>query len=345
MNDAPELWAGAECTINRVGERWRDQALLTGFRHRLDDLDRLASLGTRRVRLPILWEQSQPDPNVSPDFAWAARALARVRDLGMQAIVGLLHHGNGPAHTSLVDERFPALFARYARSVAERFPDQRWWTPINEPLTTARFACLYGVWYPHHRDDRSFVRALLHEVRATVLAMRAIREVNPQAELVQTDDVGHTRCTPSLIDQAAFDNERRWLAFDLLAGKVDDHHPLRDWLLGCGVEEQELQQLRENPCPPDIIGINAYVTSERFLDERLDLYPPHLHGGNERQRYVDIETARAHGGLIDGFAGRLKEAHARYGLPLALTEVHLGCTREEQMLVPPGLACGGTSPT
>jgi len=103
-----------------------------------------------------------------------------------------------------------------------------------------------------------------------------------------------------------------------------------DWLCGCGVE-RELRQLLAEPCPPQIIGINAYVTSERFLDERLELHPPHLHGGNGREAYVDIETVRVHGQLIDGFAGRLREAHARYRLPLAITEVHMGCTREEQM--------------
>jgi dTDP-4-dehydrorhamnose reductase len=112
---------------------------------------------------------------------------------------------------------------------------------------------------------------------------------------------------------------------------VDERHPLWDWLLGCGACERQLARLCEDPCPPDVIGINAYVTSERFLDERLELYPPELHGGNGRQAYVDVETVRAHGAPIDGFAGRLREAHARYGLPLAITEVHMGCTREEQM--------------
>ena len=32
-----ELWVGPECTINRVDERWRDQAELTGFARRPDD--------------------------------------------------------------------------------------------------------------------------------------------------------------------------------------------------------------------------------------------------------------------------------------------------------------------
>ena len=325
-----ELWVGPECTINRIGDEWRDQSELTGFTRRPGDIDRLASLGATRIRLPVLWERVATRGGAL-DFGWADEALARSRAAGLQPIVGLLHHGSGPGHTSLVDPRFPALFADYARRVAERYPEIDAWTPINEPLTTARFACLYGLWYPHAADDRSFVRALLNQVQATVLAMRAIRAVNPAAQLVQTDDLGFTRATPALAHQAAFDNERRWLAFDLLCGRVDTQHALWPWLRARGASACELARLVEAPCVPGIVGINAYVTSERFLDERLDLHPPHLHGGNGVQAYADVEAVRVHGGLIDGFAGRLREAHARYGLPLAITEVHLGCTREEQM--------------
>jgi dTDP-4-dehydrorhamnose reductase len=43
--------------------------------------------------------------------------------------------------------------------VAARYPWLRDYTPVNEPLTTARFSGLYGVWYPHHRNTHSFVRA------------------------------------------------------------------------------------------------------------------------------------------------------------------------------------------
>lgn len=327
---ALELWVGPECTINRIGGRYRDQSELTGFSNRADDFDRLAKLGAKKVRLPVLWERVARAPG-ELDFAWVDAAMTRLQAAGIEPIVGLLHHGSGPRHTSLVDPRFPMLFARYARRVAERYPRQLLWTPINEPLTTARFSCLYGLWYPHAQDDHSFVRALLNQVRATTLAMRAIREINPLARLLQTDDLGHTRSTPALANQAAFDNERRWLAFDLLCGRVAPGHPLWRWLLGCGAGEAELNELRREPCPPDIIGINAYVTSERFLDERLQLHPPHLHGGNASRAYVDMETARGHGQLIDGFAGRLRETHERYALPVAITEVHMGCTREEQM--------------
>ena len=82
------------------------------------------------------------------------------------------------------------------------------------PLTTARFSGLYGFWYPHERDDRAFAQMLVNECRASVLAMQAIREVNPRAQLVQTEDIGKVYSTPLLAYQAEFENERRWVTLD-----------------------------------------------------------------------------------------------------------------------------------
>jgi dTDP-4-dehydrorhamnose reductase len=326
-----ELWAGPECSVNRVGDRWFDQLEATGFAQRLDDLDRLASLGITKLRFPLLWERTAPEGPEQADWRWADERLARLQALGIEPIVGLVHHGSGPPGTHLLDPAFPGKLAAFAAAVARRYPWLRLYTPVNEPVTTARFSGLYGLWYPHERRDRSFVRALLHEVQATVLAMRAIREINPDAQLVQTDDLGHTRSTEPLAYQAEFDNARRWLGFDLLCGRVDRDHTLWKHLVANDAAPEELLALVERPCPPAIVGVNAYITSERFLDHRLEHYPAALHGGNGRDRYVDVDIARVCGEPIGGFAARLREAHERYGLPLAITEAHLGCTREEQL--------------
>jgi dTDP-4-dehydrorhamnose reductase len=328
---ALELWAGPECSVNRVAEVYRDQLEYSGFAHRIDDLDRLAGLGIRRLRFPLLWERTAPEASGELRWRWSDERLARLRELGVEPIVGLLHHGSGPRYTNLLDPVFPERFAAYAQAVADRHPAIEAYTPINEPLTTARFSGLYGFWYPHRNDDVSFVRALLNQLRGTVLAMRAIRAVNPNAELVQTEDLGYTDSCLRLRYQARFENHRRWLTFDLLTGRVDRHHPFWRYLREAGASEHELAFFCEQPCPPDVIGINCYVTSERFLDDRLTLYPRQLHGGNRRHRYVDVETVRVEGGRFGGFAARLREASARYGRPVAITEAHLGCSRDEQL--------------
>lgn len=239
-----ELWVGAECTINRLGKRWYDQSTKTGFATRAGDLERLASIGAKRVRLPALWERAAAAGGDTLDWRWPDFAFARLCELGMSPIVGLLHHGSGPATTSLVDPRFPARLANYARRVAERYPEQRFGTSVNEPVTTARFSGLYALWYPHRSSDRDFVRMLLHQIRGSVAAMREIRRVSPAAELIQTDDVGHTGCTPALADQSELDNERRWLGFDLLCVRVDRHHPLWQYLIDDA--ESDATQWRDN---------------------------------------------------------------------------------------------------
>jgi dTDP-4-dehydrorhamnose reductase len=331
MGTLPEVWAGVECTVNRVGERYYDQLARNGHHDRPDDIDRLASLGVRAVRFPVLWERVAPD-GAAPDWSWSDERLGRLRELGVRPIVTLLHHGSGPRSTSLVDPGFPERFADFARSAAERYPWVEDWTPINEPLTTARFSALYGVWYPHARDDRSFALAFVHQLRGIGAAMRAIRTVVPGARLVQTEDLGKVHATPGMAYQAAYENERRWATFDVLTGRLAPGDAFWGYLVDVGgIPADALHALVDAPCPPDLLGVNHYLTSERFLDRRLSRYPAHTHGGNWRHRYADVEAVRVLGDGCDGPERLLRETWERYRLPIAVTEVHLACTREQQL--------------
>jgi dTDP-4-dehydrorhamnose reductase len=216
--------------------------------------------------------------------------------------------------------------------VAERYPWIEDWTPVNEPLTTARFSGLYGHWFPHGRDYPTFLTCLRNECLGTLEAMRAIRRAIPQARLVQTEDLGKTFSTDRLAYQARHDNSRRWLSFDLLCGRVDARHDWWGWMRWAGATDAELESLLGGEARPDLIGINHYLTSDRYLDHRTELYPWLEPGGNGRDTYVDAEAVRVK--RLDrktGFAARLREAWTRYGIPMAITEVHHGCTRDEQL--------------
>jgi len=327
----PELWGGVECTVNRVGDRWFDQLRRNGHRYRLSDFDRFAALGLEALRMPVLWESVAPEGLERADWSWATRRLERLRALDIRPIVGLVHHGSGPAGTDLLDEGFVEGLARFARAAAERFPWVTDWTPVNEPLTTARFSALYGHWYPHHRDYPSMVRALLVQIRATARAMEEIRRVIPGARLVQTEDMGRTTGTASLWDQVEFENHRRWLSLDLLFGRVRPGHPLHDFLLEQGAPAAELQGLADAPCPPDVVGLNYYVTSDRWLDERMELHPRWAHGGNGTQSYADVHTTLGHPRDFFGHRAVLSSAWERYRTPVALTEVHQGSHRPDQL--------------
>jgi len=329
--DKPTIWGGIECTINRIGDEYKDQLNYSGHYVRPGDLEAIADLGIDTIRYPVLWEKHQPDKNKKINWQWTDRQFETMRDLKMTPVVGLLHHGSGPAFTHLLDPEFPYLLATYAYEVASRYPWIKYYTPVNEPLTTARFSGLYGLWYPHHTSEISFYRMLLNELKATVLSMKAIRSINPSAELVQTEDLGKSHSTPLLAYQANFENDRRHLTFDILTGRVRPGHPHYDYMIGCGIREDEIHFFLEHPFAPHILGLNYYVTSERWLDESLEKYPHQTLGGNGRQRYADTEVVRANPGAYSGFKILATEIWERYGIPIAVTECHLHCTREEQL--------------
>ena len=246
-----EIWGGLECTINRVGNDYFNQL---DYSHRETDHIRFAELGIQKIRYPILWESHQPSLHQNISWQKTAAQLGQLRSLGIEPIAGLLHHGSGPLFTHLLHPEFACQFANYAALVARRFPWLNYYTPINEPLTTARFSGLYGLWYPHSRDDLSFLRILINECKASMMAMQSIRKINASAQWIQTEDLGKTHSTALLSYQADFENYRRWLGFDLMAGRVNAQHPLWDYLLWAGIKPAELHYFEEHPLQPDLPG-------------------------------------------------------------------------------------------
>jgi dTDP-4-dehydrorhamnose reductase len=326
-----EIWGGVECTLNRVKDRYFNQLIRSGHWQRPEDIQLFASLRLKTLRYPVLWESVAPEGDLTnADWNWTDERLNLLNENGIHPIAGLVHHGSGPLSTNLLDSEFADKLAEYARACAERYPWIENYTPVNEPLTTARFSALYGVWYPHVQDETSFWQALINQCRGIVLSMKEIRKVNPKARLVQTEDLGTIFSTPTLAYQAEYENIRRWLSFDLICGKVNSKHVLYKRLLKAA-SEIELGFFLENPCRPDIVGINYYVTSDRFLDDRLENYPRELYGGNGKDRYVDIESVRIPEAGIVGHKAALSAAWERYKIPVAVTEVHIDSTREDQL--------------
>ncbi len=330
-SQALEFWGGIECTINRIQDSYFDQMEMAGHYSRKGDIGRIAGLGIKTLRYPILWERHEPDAQETIDWTHTANRLNEMKQHRITPIAGLLHHGSGPEFTDLADNHFPEKFAAYAGKVARQFPWLEYFTPINEPLTTARFSGLYGLWYPHAMNDVSFAKMILNQVQAIILAMSEIRKINPAAKLIQTEDLSKTFSSPLIKYQATFENERRWLTYDLLLGKVKAGHPMWSYFLRLGIPEKRLHFFIDNATTPEVAGFNYYVTSERFLDEDKSKYPASSHGGNELQEYADVEAIRVNHGNAYGLKVLLKEAWERFRLPMAITESHLNAGREDQV--------------
>jgi len=325
-----EVWGGIECSFNRVGNQYMDQLDMSGHYIRgYSDIKRFQDLGIKALRYPVLWEKHAPKKDTEIDWTYSNARLTELNEAGISPIAGLVHHGSGPAYADFFDDTFALGLAEYAGKVAANFPWIQYYTPVNEPLTTARFCGMYGHWYPHKNTSLDFLKILLAECKGTVLAMQAIRKINPKAKLVQTEDLGKTHSTYRLRYQADFENKRRWLSFDLLCGYVDEKHRLWNYLMSEGLKKEDLIFFTQNPCPPDILGINHYVTSERWIDERTEKFPAQCTGGNGNDVYADVEAVRV--GKNEGPQVLFKEVWERFKIPMAITEVHLHCSREEQL--------------
>jgi dTDP-4-dehydrorhamnose reductase len=309
-----EVWASPEPSIARIdATTFRDQLAETGHAQRDDDCERIADLGVAATRFPLLWEHA--------DFAWAQRRLERLRARGVEPIITLLHHGSGPPTTDLLDPDFPERFAAYAEAAARAFPWVRRWTPINEPLTTARFATLYGVWYPNLRDERAFGRAMFHQTRAQQRAMARIRAIIPDAEFVLTEDLQrYTAADEGMSAYVRFLRERVYLSVELVAGRVDATHGLAAYLTErCGITASERAEMSAAATPPNLVTFNHYPHSERYLFSAAD-------GGvgDVPAVYIAGEPSPRVGPLLRAAAERLQ-------LPLALGEVHIHGSASERV--------------
>jgi dTDP-4-dehydrorhamnose reductase len=316
-----ELWASPEPTFARIDATTvRDQSAETGLDARPDDAERIAALGVSVSRVPVLWERVSPADPHERDYREPERRLDALRAAGVEPIVTLLHHGSGPQYTDLLDPAFPLWFAEYAEATAQQFPWVRRWTPINEPLTTARFATLYGAWFPNMRDDRAFGRAMVNQTLAQQAAMRRIRRVIPDAEFVLTEDLQRYAAGDAVVaEYVAFLRERVYLSVELVAGRVGEGHSLLPFLSErCGLNALELAMMQRDAAVPDLVAFNHYPHSERYLFTR---------GGEIADVpavYVSGEPPPAVGPLLRAAAERLR-------LPLAIGEVHAHAPEAERV--------------
>jgi len=112
-------------------------------------------------------------------------------------------------------------------------------------------------------------------------------------------------------------------------------HALWDRLTAYGLEDR-LRAIAADPCPPDVIGINHYLSSERLLDHRVDNHPERAvadrkPGDSAGVTLVDVDAIRHLRSGVIGLPALLQQTWQRYGLPIAVTECHNGATREEQV--------------
>jgi len=267
-----------------------------------EDLDLVREMGLHYLRWgPPLYKIYRAPGKI--DFAWTDEVLSSMRRLNITPIMDLCHFGLPDWLGDFQNPEWPGFFAEYARAFAKRYPDVRYWTPVNEILVTALFSGMYGWWNERKKSDKAFVRAVLNLCRANLLAMKAILEAVPDAVFIQSESSEYVHASvPKVIPDAYFLNERRFLPLDLTYAR----HPnavIYRYLKDCGMRDHEYDFfMKQNLKFRCIMGTDYYVTNEHWLKPDGNLRPS---------------------GEFFGYYVIAKQYYQRYSLPLMHTETNL----------------------
>jgi beta-glucosidase/6-phospho-beta-glucosidase/beta-galactosidase len=227
--------------------------------------------------------------------------------LGVDLIVDLVHYGTPTwLAGSFVDPGYPDAVAAYAGAVAARYRGRfSSITPLNEPLVTASFVGMRGIWPPYETGEAGWSRVVVSVADGIQRSIRAIRAADPQMQIVHveathvwTADGDDHRRELELLEH------KNWLPTDLVVGAVEPGHELHDWLVDQGIDATRLAALAAAGERPDVIGVNYY---------------PEL-SARELARFGDAVVGVTFNAWRGGLERIIREYHDRYALPILISE-------------------------
>ena len=305
--------SGIECSAPLIaGGVRQDELRKTGHADRVEeDLALVASFGIRYLRYGIPFHEVAAHP-ARFDWTWTDRAMAALRTHGLEPIIDLLHFGVPDDLSGFGDAGLPGRFARFADAFAERYPWVRYYTPVNEPLISARFSAQLGWWNERRTDDASFVTAIDLAARCAVLGMQVIRARRSDAIFIQSDTCeGYEPAVPAAAEQAQFLNELRFVSWDLTYGRRPGELVCA-WLAKNGVGEDDLTWFAANGSSENcIVGHDFYAGNEWLIDA----------DGSARLRAEPR-----------GYAAQARSYHDHFGLPFMLSETNMEGAAAERWL-------------
>ncbi|PZQ87624.1 MAG: beta-glucosidase [Leifsonia xyli] len=265
----PSIWDTFAHTPGRVHRGDTGDTACDHYHRWAADLDLMAELGIDVYRFSVSWSRLQPSGHgeLNPEaVAFYRDLLAGLRDRGIRPFVTLYHWdlpqplqdaGGWPARATA--ERFGEYARRTLAALGDFAAD---WITLNEKWCSAFLGYGYGPHAPGHRDLREATAAAHHLNLAHGLAVRAIREVAPDARVGVTDIV--TEVVPASDAVADLDAADR---LDAVSNRVF-LDPVYLGAYGAGVHAQldphglaELilpGDLETIAAPVDFAGVNHY---------------------------------------------------------------------------------------
>ena len=299
------VWgAGIECSF--VPHLQVDQFEWTQHdRFWKDDFKRAREeLGLSALRYALPWHKIE---KARGEYEWEAydERVAAAADMGLELYMDVMHFGTPLwLRQAAGDPEFPEALERFTSVLVNRYQSTiKNWCPCNEPLILALFSGDFGFWPPHSRKWKGYMPVLSRVMQATSRSIRAIRNADSQANVIYCDNVENFKTRIEDLEvETRRRNLRRFLALDLLLGRVDKHHPLFNWITSYGFTQLDLDWFTSNPQQPDVLGLDYYPNSEWQLDK------------------VDNETHQRRSESPLGLYGIAKAYYSRYGIPMMVTE-------------------------
>jgi beta-glucosidase len=271
-------------------ERWRE------------DFDCVQEIGINFLRYGAPLHRTWLGPN-KYDWEFADVTFAELRRREITPILDLCHFGVPDWVGNFQNPDFPQLFAAYAGAVAERYPWVQLYTPINEMFICAVFSAKYGWWNEQAKDDRSFVTALKHLVKANVMAMIEILKRRHDAIFIQSESTEYYHAdSPGAIGRAEVLNQMRFLSLDLNYGRRLDSG-MYEYLTDNGMTREEYHWFLEHRLKQHCIMGNDYYML------------------NEHRVFADGRTVAA--GEVFGYTEITRQYYNRYRVPIMHTETNL----------------------
>ena len=262
---------GIECSAPTIeGGRWRiDQLEETGhYKHWRRDLALVREIGLRFLRYgpPLHLIYTGPDRY---DWSFTDKVFEAMRELKIEPLVDLVHFGVPDWLENFQNPALPEALAAYARAFAERYDWIKFYTPVNEMYVTTRMSALDGNWNEQMRSDRAFVTAVRNVARASVMMMSEIHRVRPDTVFINSESSEfHQPCCPDpeIERKADFENQRRFIALDLLYS-VPVRADIYAYLLDNGMPRDEYEWfMAQKVGRRAILGLDYYEWNEKLIN-------------------------------------------------------------------------------
>lgn len=266
------------------------------------DLDCVQELGICFLRYGVPLHRVLLGP-CKFDWEFSDLVFNEIKRRGLYPIVDLCHFGVPDWLGNFQNPDFPSVFADYAEAFAKRYPWVQLYTPVNEMFVCAVFSAAFGWWNEQLQNDRAFVTALKHIVKANVMAMAKILKLRPDALFVQSESSEYFHAeSPRAIKPAEIMNAKRFLTLDLNYGRRVDS-TMYEFLMDNGMTREEYHFFQHTNLKHHcIMGNDYYITNEHRVTMDGTVLPS---------------------GEVFGYDEITRQYYDRYLLPVMHTETNL----------------------